>query len=944
METLRISWVHRGALAVVVLLGGIAFAGGSPASSSAVSAAYESLLAGQLDGVDRDRVVVKFEEGTGIRLRAGLPASDRSLATLPADVIDRDLARLRDLVAEHPGALLARRVDLAEDRLDALRVRAETRSGERLPDMNLFLEIHLPSLRDGAAERDRLAALLDRLNALEIVQVAFAAPRAEVARVERETRVPPAGLTRSTTPDFSPQQGYLYAAPPGVNATVAWGYPGGAGAGVRVIDIEYGWRFSHEDLKDPFFTAGDPGTDDHGTAVMGEISGIANGLGVTGIANDVEIGGSSIVSQSVAQAILTAAGALQPGDIFVIELHAIGPFDKYVPMEYWQDNFDAIRIGTAAGILCCEAAGNGSENLDFVGYHGVFDRRVRDSGAILCGAGTPQGLTGEWFTNYGSRVDLEGWGSSVTTTGYGDLWNTGPDTTYTSGFNGTSSATPIVTGSVASLQGQARALFGAPLSPGLAQEILSRTGSPYTGTKAIGERPDLAAARPLLEQGFATVDVTVRDAQTLLPLEGIVVELVETGRLAVTPAEGSVRFQMSAGSYTLHASSFFYTPTDLPVTVVAGEDQNLTLDLPAASTGGIQGFVYDQNLGHLPGARVECLDTPLALVLSGMDGHYRFDGVPEGPGYRFVAGGVPGRSNLFTLTDVVGGEVPTWSPVLIDAQTFEANNGGYTGMGQWQWGTPSGPGPHSGYSGTKCWKTNLTGYYGNYQWINLESPTYNFAAAERLLLSFHHWYWIEAYQDGGNVQVWFNGAWHVVEPVAGYDIGLIAVLEAGPGFTGASDGWEDEVFDITAYKSATTKVIFRFASGPSGTGPGWYIDDVAFDTYAGSQSVDLAPGDSDGPTGIPGLRLQLARPSPSPALGATRIGFRLSADADVTLSVLDATGRRVRALHQGPMRAGEHTIAWDGFEDTGAAAAAGVYYVRLEAMGRSETRPIVRMK
>ena len=82
-------------------------------------------------------------------------------------------------------------------------------------------------------------------------------------------------------------------------------------------------------------------------------------------------------------------------------------------------------------------------------WNGVFDRNVRDSGAVMVGAGTPTGRIAEWFTNYGSRVDLEGWGSSVTTTGYGDLWNTGPDSTYTAGFNGTSSATPIVTGSVA---------------------------------------------------------------------------------------------------------------------------------------------------------------------------------------------------------------------------------------------------------------------------------------------------------------------------------------------------------------------------------------------------------------------------------------------------------------------------------------------------------------
>jgi hypothetical protein len=915
---------HLGARLAAAAIGAALALSALAGPAGAAAPAARDLLAGQLDGVDRNRVVVKFADGSGVRPQGATLTVDRARLSLPAQAVQRGVAEANALLARLPGAALAHRVDLPPERLDDLRARAEARSGEWLPDMSLYLEIRLPRLGDERAERERLAGLLAELNRLETVQFAFAAPMMEVAG------------WRTTTPDFSPQQGYLYASPVGVNAETAWGYAGGAGQGVKVCDIEFGWRFTHEDFRDPFFTAGDPGVDDHGTAVLGEISALDNGYGVTGIAHQVEIGGCSVNGMSLAQAVLTLTGVLAPGDIYVIELHAIGPFGKYLPMEYWPDNFDAIRTATALDILGCEAAGNGSENLDFVGYQGVFDRRVRDSGAILCGAGTPQGLTGEWFTNYGSRVDLEGWGSSVVTTGYGDLWNTGPDSMYTAGFNGTSSATPIVTGAVASLQGQARSLFGEPLSPALAQEILSRTGSPWNGTKAIGERPDLVAARPLLEQGYADVDVTVRDAQTLLPLEGIVIEIVETGRLAVSDADGTRRFQMSAGEYTLRGSSFFYTTTELPVTVVAGEDRGVYLDLPLAPTGGLQGVVLDPDQAPLAGARIACLDAPLGPVSSGPDGSYVFDGLPQGPGYRFVVGGVPALSVLYKVHDVIGGEVPVWDPQLVDAQTFESNNGGFTGSGQWQWGTPTGPGPHSGYSGAKCWKTNLSGYYGTYQWMNLDSPAYDFAGADTLLLSFHHWYWIDAYQDGGNVQVWQNGSWHIVEPVGGYDYHFIPVLESGPGYTGSSDGWQDAVFDITAYRSASTRVRFRFASGPTGIGPGWLIDDVAFDTNAGTQSVELAP--------TPGPGLRLARPAPSPALGDARIGFRLPSDAAVRLSVLDAGGRRVRALREGAMAAGEHAIAWDGRDDAGETVAAGVYYVRLEALGRSETRAIVRLR
>lgn len=43
-------------------------------------------------------------------------------------------------------------------------------------------------------------------------------------------------------------QGYLNAAPQGIDAPYGWQWQGGDGAGVTIIDIEQGWNFDHEDL------------------------------------------------------------------------------------------------------------------------------------------------------------------------------------------------------------------------------------------------------------------------------------------------------------------------------------------------------------------------------------------------------------------------------------------------------------------------------------------------------------------------------------------------------------------------------------------------------------------------------------------------------------------------------------------------------------------------
>ena len=60
------------------------------------------------------------------------------------------------------------------------------------------------------------------------------------------------------------------------------------------------------------------------------------------------------------------------------------------------------------------------------------------------------------FSNYGARVDVQGWGREVTTTGYGDLQGgLNEDLWYTDHFSGTSSASPVVVGALAANAGRA---------------------------------------------------------------------------------------------------------------------------------------------------------------------------------------------------------------------------------------------------------------------------------------------------------------------------------------------------------------------------------------------------------------------------------------------------------------------------------------------------------
>ncbi|MFN7963285.1 MAG: S8 family peptidase [Thermoanaerobaculia bacterium] len=359
-------------------------------------------------------------------------------------------------------------------------------------------------------------AVVRALSSLESVALAYVEP----PPVE-PPMVMPADDPRSGN------QGYLDAAPDGIDARYAWGFAGGDGAGQAVVDLEQGWTFNHEDLvahgvtlisglNQAYFF--------HGTGVLGELAASDNTLGCVGITPN--LASVRCVSQwrnastySTSEAILSALATMSSGDILLLEAQTVLWGYTFVPVEVEPAVFDAIRLATALGIVVVEAAGNGSVDLDTLtnpsGQH-ILDRAsadFQDSGAIVVGAGSstaPHSRLG--FSCHGSRVDCYGWGENVDT-----LTTDGPGTAtnlYTPGFSGTSSASPIVTGAALAVQGLAQAQLGHRLSP---QQLRHLLADPALGTPSdnpaldrIGVMPNL---RAILESDVLNLapDVYLRD-------------------------------------------------------------------------------------------------------------------------------------------------------------------------------------------------------------------------------------------------------------------------------------------------------------------------------------------------------------------------------------------------------------------------------------------------
>jgi hypothetical protein len=95
------------------------------------------------------------------------------------------------------------------------------------------------------------------------------------------------------------------------------------------------------------------------------------------------------------------------------------------------------------------------------------------------------------------------------------------------------------------------------------------------------------------------------------------------------------------------------------------------------------------------------------------------------------------------------------------------------------------------------------------------------------------------------------------------------------------------------------------------------------------------------PAGGARLFLSNAWPSPSHAAAGTALRFGLERRANASLAIYDPAGRRVRVLASGERDPGEHTVRWDGRDESGWPASPGLYFVHFVTPGFAATRRLV---
>ncbi|HTL99996.1 MAG TPA: choice-of-anchor B family protein [Candidatus Omnitrophota bacterium] len=442
------------------------------------------------------------------------------------------------------------------------------------------------------------------------------------------------------------------------------------------------------------------------------------------------------------------------------------------------------------------------------------------------------------------------------------------------------------------------------------------------------------------DNNYGIVRGTVMDGRT--PVFGALARALPEGVSTRTDANGRFALAPVPGSSTIEVSSFGYGTQSTPVTVSQGSSQTLGFALAKLGTATVKGRVARASDGSdVAGAEVTIRNTPLTTLTTGR-GTYSLAKVPEGPlTVRAEQVGLVPAAIPITLvakkTATVDFSLQTplfyddadtdrgWSFSVPDDDATEGRwiravpIGTLNGSTQAQPATDHTPDP-----GSQCFVTGngpVGGPASNGDVdggkTTLTSPVVALAGVSDPRIAFWRWFY----------------STHIILGPAASP--FITQLSNDGGATWVEidriqarrTPWERFEIRVTDFFPTPGDVRVRF---------------IARDDYPGGSVIEAAIDDFTCYSGAgTGLREPMAVADATRdilrlrSLGRSGQGASLELSLDrpmkARVHLFDVRGRLVRTLHDGTLPAGEHRMLWNGLDDQGRRAAAGVYLVRASA-------------
>jgi Tol biopolymer transport system component len=154
-------------------------------------------------------------------------------------------------------------------------------------------------------------------------------------------------------------------------------------------------------------------------------------------------------------------------------------------------------------------------------------------------------------------------------------------------------------------------------------------------------------------------------------------------------------------------------------------------------------------------------------------------------------------------------------------------------------------------------------------------------------------------------------------------------------------GISEGVFSIVKVDLATNKSTFILDGR---TGPTQYRDPFVGTWQLSVSAVDPGSQSPGGEASNAGTTALSLNSRPNPFNPATEILYSLNTPADVEVVICDIRGRVVRTFNEQGVGAGDHSIRWDGNNNSGQRVASGVYGVRLRAGSLEEEIKVTVLK